>query len=255
MDREEILDALLAGRLDKRQAIDRLKPVDDIGFAQLDIHRKCRTGFPEVIFGEGKSPEQLVCIVERLILHAMPILITRISETSAEALVERLPQLEHHPEAEIVNWRPHKTESCGLGHIAVISAGTSDRKVSEEAALTAEHLGSAVKRYYDVGVAGLHRLFRKLSDIRKSNVMVVVAGMDGVLPSIVGGLVDKPVIAVPTSVGYGAQLNGLAPLLTMLNSCASGVTVVNIDNGFGGGYAAAQILRNMNRFVKRPPDE
>ena len=250
MDKENILDALLAGKLSKRQAIDRLKFVDDIGFAQLDIQRNQRTGFSEVIFGEGKSIEQLSSIVERLISHQKSILVTRISDTNAKTLIKRFPNLKHYPEAGIVNWHPHKTKFREHGHIAVISAGTSDWQVSEEAALTAEHLGSKVERYYDVGVAGIHRLFQKLPEIRQSSVVVVVAGMDGVLPSIVGGLIDKPIIAVPTSVGYGAGCNGLAPLLTMLNSCASGITVANIDNGFGGGYAAAQIHRNMHIFAK-----
>ena len=250
MDSKDILDALLAGKLDKRQALERLKSIDDIGFAQLDMQREQRSGFPEVVFGQGKSMGQLSGIVERMIISERAVLVTRLSITNAEELVRRFPQLRFWPEAHLVNWRPHKAKFLEHGHIAVISAGTSDRKVSEEAALTAEHLGSSVKRYYDVGVAGIHRLFKKMDEIKRSSVVIVVAGMDGALPSIVGGLLDKPVIAVPTSVGYGANFGGLAPLLTMLNSCASGVTVVNIDNGFGGGYAAAQIHRNMNLFAK-----
>ena len=250
MDHDKLLDALLAGKISKEQAVERLSSIDDIGYAQLDIQREHRTGFPEVIYGEGKQIDQLKGIVKRLLSHNEPILVTRVSKTDAEQLVKQFPELSYHPSVDTVNWRSPDFTPFEYGHIAVISAGTSDQKVAEEAGLTAEHLGSVVKRHYDIGVAGIHRFFQKLPEIKQASVVIVTAGMDGALPSIVGGLVDKPIIAIPTSVGYGANFGGLAPLLTMLNSCASGVTVVNIDNGFGGGYAAAQIHRNLNLFAK-----
>lgn len=215
-------------------------PVADLGFAQVDTHRALRKGFPEVIFGAGKTPEQVVKIAAKLLESEKHVLITRITDAHARAVRKTFKHATHHEmarcltiEKEPVRPRP--------GIIAVVCAGTSDLPVAEEAAVTAEIMGNRVERITDVGVAGLHRLFGKLPIIQSANVVVVVAGMEGALPSVVAGLVAKPVIAVPTSVGYGANFGGLAALLGMLNSCGSGVTVVNIDNGFGAGYAASQI--------------
>jgi len=250
MEPEQLIDNLLSGKLSKKEALDELKSTADLGFARLDLQREKRTGFPEVVFGAGKSFSQLKAIVQSLKERNKPILITRIAKKSAAGLLKSFPDLNYHKDVDIlVSDMEKTTEDQGL-FISVISAGTSDYKTAEEAAFTAEFMGITVKRFYDIGVAGIHRLFNEIKMIKKSSVIVAVAGMDGVLPSIVGGLVDKPVIAIPTSIGYGANFNGLAPLLTMLNACSSGITVVNIDNGFGGGFAAAQIVRNMNLHLK-----
>ena len=255
MKPEQLIDDLLSGQLNKKDALEELKSVVDLGFARLDLHREKRTGFPEVVFGAGKSFSQLKNIVKSLIEKNKPVLITRIAKKSANGLLKSFPNLNYHKDIDILASDLEKKEDSQQLFISVISAGTSDFKIAEEAAFTAEFMGTAVKRFYDVGVAGIHRLFNEMEMIKKSSVIVVVAGMDGVLPSIVGGLVDKPVIAIPTSIGYGANFNGLAPLLTMLNACASGITVVNIDNGFGGGFAAAQIIRNMKLHIKRVQSE
>jgi NCAIR mutase (PurE)-related protein len=220
--------------------------IDDLGFAQLDIDRERRTGFPEVIYGESKSAEQITAIFERLMQHSDKVLATRVSKEKAAAIGERIPGLTYHEAARALVWhqnpnmRPNRDDS----YVAVVCAGTSDLPVAEEAALTAEHMGCRVERVYDVGVAGIHRLFRRLELIRGATAIVVAAGMEGALTSVLGGLVAKPVIAVPTSVGYGASFQGMAALLAMLNSCAPGVSVVNIDNGFGAGYNAALIHKN-----------
>ena len=215
-------------------------PVADLGFAQVDMHRALRKGFPEVIFGSGKTPEQVVGIATRIFGREQRILITRINGQHARALRRKFKRAVHHETARCVT-----IEKAALskrpGTVAVLSAGTSDLPVAEEAAVTADIMGNQVERIYDVGVAGLHRLLRRLELIQSANVIIAVAGMEGALPSVVAGLVSRPVIAVPTSVGYGANFGGLAALLGMLNSCGSGVTVVNIDNGFGAGYAASQI--------------
>lgn len=215
-------------------------PVDDLLFAQVDTHRDLRNGFPEVIFGEGKTPAQILAIAERVLAASKRVLITRVDENAAGILTRTFPSAKHHAIARCVT-----IETSPLprqpGIIAVLCAGTSDLPVAEEAAVTAESMGNNVSRIFDVGVAGLHRLFRHLDALQQANVLVVVAGMEGALPSVVAGLVRRPVIAVPTSIGYGANFGGLSALLTMLNSCGSGVTVVNIDNGFGAGYAASQI--------------
>jgi NCAIR mutase (PurE)-related protein len=224
--------------------------VADLGFAQLDLERERRTGFPEVVFGEGKSATQLKAILGKLTEHADRVLATRISADKAAEIQAALPGFAYHEAARTLMWQreaaatPHSADD---GYIAVVSAGTSDVPVAEEAAITAECMGCRVERIYDVGVAGIHRLFRRLPQIRGANVVIVAAGMEGALTSVVGGLVDKPVIALPTSIGYGASFHGLAALLTMLNSCAAGVSVVNIDNGFGAGYCAAVIHKNMTK--------
>jgi pyridinium-3,5-biscarboxylic acid mononucleotide synthase len=215
-------------------------PVAELPFAQVDLHRALRKGFPEVIFGSGKTPEQVVAIAAEILQREKHLLVTRITPEHAAQLSARFPSAVHHEKARCVTISQSAVERRA-GSIAVVCAGTSDIPVAEEAVVTAEIMGNNVERIYDVGVAGLHRLFRKLDQIQKANVIVVVAGMEGALPSVVAGLVSRPVIAVPTSIGYGASFGGLAALLGMLNSCGSGVTVVNIDNGFGAGYAASQI--------------
>ena len=228
-----------AGREDVLRAF-QAAPVHDLGFATVDTHRSLRKGFPEVIFGAGKTPLQVVSIAAKLLAHDDCILVTRITDAHARLLKRKFRQAVHHESARCVTVEK-KPLPKRPGTIAVLCAGTSDLPVAEEAVVTAEIMGNRVERVFDVGVAGVHRLFRKLESIQKASVVVVVAGMEGALPSVVAGLVSRPVIAVPTSVGYGASFGGLAALLGMLNSCGSGVTVVNIDNGFGAGYAASQI--------------
>lgn len=218
--------------------------VADLGFAQLDLDREQRTGFPEVIFGEGKSAEQLAAIFSRLSQNADRVLATRVSPDKAERVLEAVPGASYHAAARCVTWFKRPILTVHDGYVAVVCAGTSDVPVAEEAAVTAECMGSHVEKLYDVGVAGIHRLLRRLPVIQEANAIVVVAGMEGALASVVGGLVSKPVVAVPTSIGYGASFGGVAALLAMLNSCATGVTVVNIDNGFGAGYYAALINQN-----------
>jgi NCAIR mutase (PurE)-related protein len=214
--------------------------VADLGFAQVDTHRALRKGFPEVIFGAGKTPAQVVQIAAKLVAHEQRVLITRITSEHARALRKKFKHAMHHELARCVTIEK-KPLSKRAGTVAVICAGTSDLPVAEEAAVTAEIMGNRVERIADPGVAGLHRILARLETIQRANVLVVVAGMEGALPSVVAGLVSNPVIAVPTSIGYGASFGGVAALLGMLNSCGSGVTVVNIDNGFGAGYAASQI--------------
>jgi pyridinium-3,5-biscarboxylic acid mononucleotide synthase len=215
-------------------------PVADLGFAQVDTHRELRRGFSEVIFGAGKTPQQVVKIAAKLLEHGQRVLITRAGKEHARLLKKNYRDAVHHETAGCLTI-DRKPLSKRPGEIAVVCAGTSDLPVADEAAVTADIMGNRVRRVSDVGVAGVHRLFGQLETIRKANVVIVVAGMEGALPSVVTGLLSKPVIAVPTSVGYGASFGGLAALLGMLNSCASGMTVVNIDNGFGAGYAASLI--------------
>ena len=224
-------------------ALDQLRhfPYEDLGFAKLDHHRALRGALPEVVFGQGKTPEQVVEISERLAESSGRLLVTRVEAAVFERIKERIPDATYHEAARAVTVNRHSGEA--LTGVAVRCAGTADLPVAEEAAVTAELMGNRVERIYDVGVAGLHRLLHHLPRLREARVLVVVAGMEGALPSVVSGLVATPVIAVPTSVGYGASFQGIAPLLTMLNSCAPGVAVVNIDNGFGGGYLAAVINR------------
>lgn len=215
-------------------------PVAELGFATVDTHRALRTGFPEVIFGSGKTPEQVAQIARKVVAADRRVLVTRIGEAHVAALRAEFADAVHHALARCVTIDPEPLPRHP-GFIGVLSAGTSDLPVAEEAAVTAEIMGNRIERIYDVGVAGIHRLFAKLEKIQEARVLIVVAGMEGALPSVVAGLVRRPVVAVPTSIGYGANFGGLAALLGMLNSCGSGVTVVNIDNGFGAGYAAAQI--------------
>ncbi len=238
----KLLEEFRAGKISQAKALAALgkEPVADLGFAQVDRHRALRQGFPEVIFGAGKTPEQVVKIAIEILKGSDRVLITRIEPAHAKALKKKVKKAVHHEDARCVVIEKKKTRPRP-GTITILSAGTSDLPVAEEAAITAEAMGNRVQRIYDVGVAGLHRLLARVEDFREANVIIVIAGMEGALPSVVAGLVDKPVIAVPTSVGYGASFEGVAALLGMLNSCGSGVTVVNIDNGFGAAYAASQI--------------
>jgi NCAIR mutase (PurE)-related protein len=215
-------------------------PMADLGFAVVDTHRALRKGFPEVIFGAGKTPGQVAAIAAKLRDHGQPILVTRITPEHARVLKRRFRKAVHHEAARCVTIQDRPLPKRP-GTIAVLCAGTSDIPVAEEAVVTADIMGNTVERIFDVGVAGLHRLLNRHERLLQAKVLVVVAGMEGALPSVVAGLVPRPVIAVPTSVGYGASFGGVAALLGMLNSCGSGVTVVNIDNGFGAGYAASQI--------------
>lgn len=239
---KKLLEDVKNGSIDIEQAYKEIKalPYEDLGFAKLDHHRAIRNGYPEVIYCQGKTNAQIVEIVQRLMLKTNNILATRASREVYDAICSLTGEAEYHEEARIVVVK-RKEIIVTEKQIAVITAGTSDIPVAEEAAVTAEVLGNRVNRVYDVGVAGIHRLLSKMDIISEANVIIVVAGMEGALASVVGGLVDKPVIAVPTSVGYGASFGGLSALLTMLNSCASGVGVVNIDNGFGAGYLASNI--------------
>lgn len=251
---DHILQLLQNGSLDAKEAklaIERqlqqqapAEGIEDLGFAQLDTSRQKRTGFPEVVYGESKTAEQISLIFEKLMLHSDRVLATRVSPDKAEFVLSRAAGITYHETARALTWTKQPLVPERDGYIAVVCAGTSDLPVAEEAAVTAEMMGSRVERIADVGVAGIHRLFRKLPLIREANAIVVAAGMEGALVSAIGGLVAKPIIAVPTSIGYGASLGGIAALLAMLNSCAPGVSVVNIDNGFGAGYNAAVIHKN-----------
>jgi NCAIR mutase (PurE)-related protein len=239
-----LLTQVSRGELDIDQALVRLRhlPFEDLGFAKVDHHRALRHGIPEVIFAKGKTPEQVVLIAERLLEHAQNVLITRANAECAALVTARLPGAEYLPLSGAIRfWRDRTIR--GTGKIAVVCAGTSDMPVAEEAQVTAELMGNQVDTIHDIGVAGIHRLMQNRERLCEARVVVVCAGMEGALPSAVGGLVSCPVIAVPTSVGYGASFQGLAALLGMLNSCASNVTVVNIDNGFGAGYVASLINR------------
>ncbi|MDB6064282.1 MAG: 1-(5-phosphoribosyl)-5-amino-4-imidazole-carboxylate carboxylase [Pedosphaera sp.] len=241
-DAIKLLEKFRAGGVSRDQVLHAFQaaPVADLGFAQVDTHRALRKGFPEVIFGAGKTPAQVAQIAGKLLEQEQRILVTRITAEHARVLRKKFKHAVHHEVAGCVTIET-KPLPKRPGTIAIVCAGTSDLPVAEEAAVTAEIMGNRVESLRDVGVSGLHRLFGKLEMVQSANVIVVVAGMEGALPSVVAGLVSKPVIAVPTSVGYGASFGGLAALLGMLNSCGSGVTVVNIDNGFGAGYAASQI--------------
>lgn len=238
----QLLEKFRAGGVGRDKVLQAFQaaPIADLGFAQVDTHRALRKGFPEVIFGAGKTPEQVVKIASKLLDHEQNVLATRVTAEHARALRKKFRRAVYHEMARCVTIE-RKPLLKRTGTIAVACAGTSDLPVAEEAAVTAEIMGNIVERVCDVGVAGVHRLLNRIETIRSANVVIVVAGMEGALPSVVGGLVSTPVIAVPTSVGYGASFGGLAALLGMLNSCASGITVVNIDNGFGAGYAASQI--------------
>jgi NCAIR mutase (PurE)-related protein len=244
MDRAKVralLEDVAAGALTPAEALGRLRnlPVEDLGFARVDVHRSLRHGVPEAVLCQGKTPAQVVGIARRLAEGHDNILCTRADGTVVEALCGSGLECRVHGDARLVVVKPRPGEGVGL--IAVVSAGTADIPVAEEAAVTAETMGNRVERLYDCGVAGLHRLVPHLDRLNESNAIIAVAGMEGALPSVIGGLVDRPVIAVPTGVGYGASFGGIAALLAMLNSCAPGVSVVNIDNGYGAAAQANQI--------------
>ena len=245
---QQLLNSVAAGEVSAADAAIRLRslPFEDIGdFAKVDHHRALRQGRPETIYSAGKTPEQVVAIAQRMVEHGSNVLITRCSSEVVEAVVGAIPEAKFHEAARCITVVQEPEPSLG-GYVAVVCAGTSDIPVGEEAAVTAEFYGNTVRRIYDVGVAGLHRVLEQRDAIDSANVVIVCAGMEGALASVVAGLVDKPVLAVPTSVGYGAAFNGLAALLGMLNSCASGVSVCNIDNGYGAGVNATIINRIAN---------
>jgi hypothetical protein len=251
MNRNQLLELLASverGDLNPDAAADRLAhlPFEDIGHARIDHHRALRSGLPEVIYAAGKSPAQTAEIFTRMAGAGSDVLATRADEATATAVLEAIPAAVHHPQARAITLRQSHTEPHG--HIAIVCAGTSDLPVAEEAAVTSELFGARVTRLYDVGVAGLHRLLAVREQLNDANVVIVCAGMEGALPSVVGGLVGVPVIAVPTSVGYGASFQGVTALLGMLNSCSPNVTVVNIDNGFGAAYTATLIARASSRL-------
>ena len=250
-DIKSLLTKVKNGEVDVDQAASSLKdlPFKDLGFAKVDNHRSLRNGFPEVIYCEGKSLDEIEGIVEEMLKHDNNILASRANEEIYERIKKIAPEAEYHerPEMIFIQRQPlNKTKS----KILVVSGGTSDIPVAEEAVVTAEALGNTVERLYDVGVAGIHRLLGNLDKLKEAEVIITVAGMEGALASVVGGLVDKPVIAVPTSVGYGANFGGVSALLTMINSCASGIGVVNIDNGFGAAYLASTILLQIEKARK-----
>jgi len=239
-----LLEQVRAGAVDVDAAMERMRhlPFEDLGFAKVDHHRALRHGIPEVVFGKGKTPDQISAIVASLLDKAQNVLVTRADASTAERLHREQPQAEYFPASGAMRvWRDRTPR--GKGKIAVVCAGTSDIPVAEEAVVTAELMGNDVERLFDVGVAGIHRLLAHREILTKARVVIVCAGMEGALPSVVGGLVGAPVIAVPTSIGYGAAFKGVAALLGMMNSCASNVSVVNIDNGFGAGYVASLINR------------
>lgn len=243
MEVQEILAKVKNGSLSMEEAERLLKrqPFEDLGYAKLDTHRKIRSGFAEVIFCSGKADDHLIQIVGKLYEEEGEVFGTRASEKQYEMLRKIYPELQYDKISRII--KIEKKGKVKAGKIAVCTAGTADIAVAEEAAQTAEYFGSNVERIYDVGVSGLHRLLVRLDQIQSANCVIAIAGMEGALASVIGGLVDKPVIAVPTSVGYGANMHGLSALLTMINSCANGIAVVNIDNGYGAGYMATQINR------------
>jgi len=245
----ELLAGVHSGKIELTEAVQKLKTphFDDLGFAKVDTHRALRKGFPEVVYCEGKTKEEVVAIVDRILADEHNLLATRASQEIYEAVKERHPDAEYNKRARTITVERKPLPKRG-GKILVVSAGTSDMDVAEEAVVTARILGNEVESTYDVGVAGIHRLLSQSEKLQQASIIIVVAGMEGALPSVVAGLVDKPVIAVPTSKGYGANFGGIAPLLAMLNSCASGVTVVNIDNGFGAAYSASLI----NRLIELP---
>ncbi len=248
MNRESIrklLEQVKSGDLGVDSALDALRflPYEDIGFARVDHHRGLRQGLPEVIFAMGKTTTQVIAIAERIVATGSNLLITRVQREMADAVLSALPEAVYHELARAVTIRHSDPQPATRGKIGVVAAGTADLPVAEEAVVTAEISGNEVERFYDVGVAGLHRLLSVVGRLQQMRVLICAAGMEAALPSVVGGLVSVPVIAVPTSIGYGAHFSGLASLLGMLNSCSSNVTVVNIDNGFGAGFVASLINR------------
>ena len=251
MDKDTLKTLLIdlsRGDISVDDALLRLKnlPFEDIGFAQIDHHRSLRRGLSEVVFGEGKEADDIIAIMDRMINQNENIMVTRLSPEKAQKIQETHRSSTYHERARVLTLTLQPLKNSGKGTILIMSAGTSDIPVAEEAAITARFMGNEVDTIHDIGVSGLHRLLSYSERLREASVIIVVAGMEGALPSVVGGLVDKPVIAVPTSVGYGASFQGITALLGMLNSCAAGVTVVNIDNGFGAGYAASVINRKDN---------
>lgn len=247
MDKEyltHLMQQVADGKTKPEEAVEVLKdlPFEDLGFANIDHHRNLRTGYPEAVFCQGKKPEQIAEIMKELAVRNKNVIGTRAAYADYEAVKKELPEAEYFQDARMIVLMGDPLPKRE-GVIAVVTAGTADIPVAEEAAVTAQVLGNKVDRIYDVGVAGIHRLFAKLDRIRRANVVIVVAGMEGALASVVGGLVERPVIAVPTSIGYGANLGGISALLSMLNSCANGVGIVNIDNGFGAAYLASNINR------------
>lgn len=242
----QLLESVQSGNVTIDQALKQLQhlPFEDLGFAKVDHHRALRQGFPEVIMGEGKKVADIVAIAKTMQQRGADVLITRLAEEKMAAIRKRLSGFRYHREARAATWQGKNARIKGKGTIIVVCAGTSDIPVAEEACVTSEIMGNRVERLFDVGVAGLHRLLGHHTQLTEASVLIVVAGMEGALPSVVAGLVRRPVIAVPTSIGYGASFHGLSALLGMLNSCAAGVTVVNIDNGFGAGFAAALINRD-----------
>jgi len=243
---QDLLEDVARGTLDTDTARERLiaafraRPFEDLGFARVDHHRSVRQGFPEVVLGLGKTPAQIGSVAAEIVARGSTLLVTRASQAAYDAVRERVPDAAYYPDASVITFRQQDIER-GKGTIVVAAAGTADLPVAEEAVITAELMGNDVCRIYDVGVAGLHRLLGERNRLESARVIIVVAGMEGALPSVVSGLVSVPVVAVPTSVGYGASFGGLAALLGMLNSCASGVSVVNIDNGFGAAAVASLI--------------
>jgi pyridinium-3,5-biscarboxylic acid mononucleotide synthase len=245
---QDLLAQVASGALDVDAARDRLlealraRPYEDLGFARVDHHRSIRQGFPEVILGLGKTPAQIAAIAAEIVKRGSTLLVTRATEAAHAAVIAVVPGAVYYADAGVITFRQEDVNP-GCGTIVIAAAGTSDLNVAEEAARTAELMGNEIVRLYDVGVAGLHRLLGERERLASARVIIVVAGMEGALPSVIAGLVSVPIIAVPTSVGYGASFGGIAALLGMLNSCASGVSVVNIDNGFGAAYAASLINR------------
>ena len=244
-DLNQLLKSVAAGRLPVEDAAEKLRHIayEDIEYAHVDHHRSLRKGFPEVIFGEGKTADQVIGIMEKMKDQENVILATRVKQSKADAVLARFSDAVYHADAKMIVWQSRKPKIRGRGTITIISAGTSDIPVAKEAYLTAKAMGNRVETILDVGVSGIHRLFSHKDIIDNASVLIVVAGMEGALPSVVAGMVSSPVIAVPTSVGYGVSLGGLTALFAMLNSCSSNVAVVNIDNGFGAGYMASIINR------------
>ncbi|HUU40838.1 MAG TPA: nickel pincer cofactor biosynthesis protein LarB [Desulfatiglandales bacterium] len=240
---KDLLQNLRDGKIEVDEAVKRLKflPFEDIGFASVDHHRALRKGFPEVIYGRRKTAEDIIGIMDKMVAQMENVLVTKLTGHKAEIIKKKFPSSNYYLKSRILTLEVKQADRKGKGKILVISAGTADIPIAEEAAITARFMGNDVQTLFDLGVAGLHRLLENKEAIMSASVIVVVAGMEGALPSIVGGLVDKPVIAVPTSTGYGAGFGGLSALLGMLNTCAAGVAVVNIDNGFGAGYFAGMI--------------
>ncbi len=250
----ELLRSFSRNDIELETVIERLQnfALEDVGFAKIDHHRSLRTGYPEVIYGEGKTPSQISDIFERLSRRHPTVLCTRASAEAARAVQQKIPEAVYHQSPRLIEWQKNPIE--GIGCVAVACAGTSDLPVAEEAALVLEAFGSRVERIYDAGVAGLHRLLAQTPVLRRANCVVAVAGMEGAMPSVIGGLVDVPVIAVPTSIGYGANFQGIAALLTMLSACASGISVVNIDNGFGAGFQADMINKLATGTLRKVRD-